>query len=64
VLEGVGRTLKGRDLRQVRNAIWRQTGFLDWFWLFLLLLLMLKVFYLFILALCNRCNSLIGLERY
>ncbi|RDX80158.1 hypothetical protein CR513_39328, partial [Mucuna pruriens] len=26
VLEGVGRTLKGRDLRQVRNAIWRQTG--------------------------------------
>lgn len=29
VLEGVGRTLKGRDLRQVRNAIWRQTGFLD-----------------------------------
>ncbi|GMI89021.1 hypothetical protein like AT3G15040 [Hibiscus trionum] len=29
VLEGVGRTLKGRDLRKVRNAIWRQTGFLD-----------------------------------
>lgn len=29
VLEGVGRTLKGRDLRQVRNAIWRKTGFLD-----------------------------------
>ncbi|CAL1403893.1 unnamed protein product [Linum trigynum] len=29
VLEGAGRTLKGRDLRQVRNAIWRQTGFLD-----------------------------------
>ncbi|GAV84699.1 Senescence_reg domain-containing protein [Cephalotus follicularis] len=29
VLEGVGRTLKGRDLRQVRNAIWRRTGFLD-----------------------------------
>ncbi|XP_061376278.1 protein S40-7-like [Gastrolobium bilobum] len=28
VLEGVGRTLKGRDLRQVRNAVWRQTGFL------------------------------------
>ncbi|KAK7312655.1 hypothetical protein VNO77_36692 [Canavalia gladiata] len=27
VLEGVGRTLKGRDLRQVRNAVWRQTGF-------------------------------------
>ncbi|XP_043724185.1 uncharacterized protein LOC122671144 [Telopea speciosissima] len=29
VLEGVGRTLKGRDLRQVRNAVWRKTGFLD-----------------------------------
>ncbi|GAB4856365.1 hypothetical protein Ancab_014285 [Ancistrocladus abbreviatus] len=29
VLEGVGRTLKGRDLRQVRNTVWRQTGFLD-----------------------------------
>ncbi|KAJ8754720.1 hypothetical protein K2173_012109 [Erythroxylum novogranatense] len=29
VLEGAGRTLKGRDLRQVRNAVWRQTGFLD-----------------------------------
>lgn len=29
VLEGVGRTLKGRDLRQVRNSIWRKTGFLD-----------------------------------
>ncbi|KAE8680514.1 40S ribosomal protein S14 [Hibiscus syriacus] len=29
VLEGVGRTLKGRDMRQVRNAVWRQTGFLD-----------------------------------
>ncbi|XP_059296227.1 protein S40-7-like [Lycium ferocissimum] len=29
VLEGVGRTLKGRDLRQVRNAVWRQTGFQD-----------------------------------
>lgn len=29
VLEGVGRTLKGRDLRQVRNAVWQQTGFLD-----------------------------------
>ncbi|XP_027343742.1 uncharacterized protein LOC113856208 [Abrus precatorius] len=27
VLEGAGRTLKGRDLRQVRNAVWRQTGF-------------------------------------
>ena len=29
VLEGRGRTLKGRDLRQVRNAVLRQTGFLD-----------------------------------
>ncbi|KAJ7948011.1 Senescence regulator [Quillaja saponaria] len=29
VLEGVGRTLKGSDLRKVRNAVWRQTGFLD-----------------------------------
>lgn len=29
VMEGAGRTLKGRDLRQVRNAIWRKTGFLD-----------------------------------
>ncbi|XP_068660683.1 protein S40-7-like [Aristolochia californica] len=29
VLEGKGRTLKGRDLRQVRNAVWRRTGFLD-----------------------------------
>ncbi|TXG58218.1 hypothetical protein EZV62_016047 [Acer yangbiense] len=29
VLEGVGRTLKGRDLRQVRNAVFRHTGFLD-----------------------------------
>lgn len=29
VLEGAGRTLKGRDLRQVRNAIWQRTGFLD-----------------------------------
>ncbi|CAA0841316.1 Protein of unknown function- DUF584 [Striga hermonthica] len=29
VLEGAGRTLKGRDLRQVRNAIWRRTGFID-----------------------------------
>ncbi|KAL5227920.1 hypothetical protein ABZP36_016185 [Zizania latifolia] len=29
VLEGAGRTLKGRDLRQVRNAVWRKTGFLD-----------------------------------
>lgn len=29
MLEGAGRTLKGRDLRQVRNAVWRTTGFLD-----------------------------------
>ncbi|PKA64314.1 hypothetical protein AXF42_Ash009535 [Apostasia shenzhenica] len=29
MLEGAGRTLKGRDLRKVRNAVWRQTGFLD-----------------------------------
>ncbi|XP_068649832.1 protein S40-7-like [Aristolochia californica] len=29
VFEGVGRTLKGRDLRRVRNAVWQQTGFLD-----------------------------------
>ncbi|CAM8933213.1 unnamed protein product [Rhodiola kirilowii] len=29
MLEGVGRTLKGRDLRRVRNAVFRQTGFLD-----------------------------------
>ncbi|KAK3010352.1 hypothetical protein RJ639_010631 [Escallonia herrerae] len=29
VMEGVGRTLKGGDLRQVRNAVWRRTGFLD-----------------------------------
>lgn len=29
VLEGAGRTLKGRDLRQVRNAVFRQTGFID-----------------------------------
>ncbi|KFK43441.1 hypothetical protein AALP_AA1G125700 [Arabis alpina] len=27
VLEGVGRTLKGRELRRVRDAIWSQTGF-------------------------------------
>ncbi|KAJ4977522.1 hypothetical protein NE237_002628 [Protea cynaroides] len=27
VLEGVGRTLKGRDLSRVRNAVWSQTGF-------------------------------------
>ncbi|PKU68203.1 uncharacterized protein LOC110103363 [Dendrobium catenatum] len=29
VFEGVGRTLKGRDLRRVRNAVFRKTGFLD-----------------------------------
>ncbi|KAG0496412.1 hypothetical protein HPP92_001103 [Vanilla planifolia] len=29
VLEGAGRTLKGKDLRRVRNAVLRQTGFLD-----------------------------------
>ncbi|KAL7612326.1 hypothetical protein Lser_V15G08411 [Lactuca serriola] len=27
VHEGLGRTLKGRDLSRVRNAIWKQTGF-------------------------------------
>ncbi|KAM3309519.1 hypothetical protein ACQJBY_030654 [Aegilops geniculata] len=29
VLEGAGRTLKGRDLCRVRNAVLRHTGFLD-----------------------------------
>ncbi|WOL09613.1 hypothetical protein Cni_G18366 [Canna indica] len=29
VQEGAGRTLKGRDLRRVRNAIWEKTGFQD-----------------------------------
>ncbi|WCJ41020.1 hypothetical protein M5689_021911 [Euphorbia peplus] len=29
VHEGVGRTLKGRDLSKVRNAIWEKTGFQD-----------------------------------
>lgn len=29
VLEGKGRTLKGRDLRRVRNAVFRTTGFED-----------------------------------
>ncbi|XVE61711.1 hypothetical protein DITRI_Ditri06bG0061800 [Diplodiscus trichospermus] len=29
VHEGIGRTLKGRDLRCVRNAIWKKTGFED-----------------------------------
>jgi len=30
VHEGVGRTLKGRDLSTLRNAIWAKTGFQDW----------------------------------
>lgn len=29
VFEGVGRTLKGRDLRRVRNAVFQKTGFVD-----------------------------------
>lgn len=29
VEEGIGRTLKGRDLSRVRNAIWEKTGFQD-----------------------------------
>ncbi|XP_022964829.1 uncharacterized protein LOC111464817 [Cucurbita moschata] len=29
VHEGVGRTLKGRDLSRVRDAIWQKTGFED-----------------------------------
>lgn len=29
VHEGIGRTLKGRDLRSVRNAIWQKVGFED-----------------------------------
>ncbi|PNX94768.1 hypothetical protein L195_g017946 [Trifolium pratense] len=29
LFEGVGRTLKGRDMRQVRNAVLSQTGFFD-----------------------------------
>ncbi|XP_039047657.1 uncharacterized protein LOC120188234 [Hibiscus syriacus] len=29
VHEGIGRTLKGRDLRCVRNAVWKKTGFED-----------------------------------
>lgn len=29
VQEGFGRTLKGRDLRSVRNAIWKKVGFED-----------------------------------
>ncbi|XP_016484895.2 protein S40-5-like [Nicotiana tabacum] len=27
VFEGMGRTLKGRDMSRVRNAVWSQTGF-------------------------------------
>ncbi|KAK8942561.1 hypothetical protein KSP39_PZI009385 [Platanthera zijinensis] len=27
VFEGAGRTLKGRDMSRVRNAVWSQTGF-------------------------------------
>uniref|UniRef100_A0A6N2KQH1 Senescence regulator S40 n=1 Tax=Salix viminalis TaxID=40686 RepID=A0A6N2KQH1_SALVM len=27
--EGIGRTLKGRDLSRVRNSIWEKTGFQD-----------------------------------
>lgn len=29
VVHGAGRTLKGRDLRRLRNEVWRQTGFVD-----------------------------------
>ncbi|KAF6166215.1 hypothetical protein GIB67_030999 [Kingdonia uniflora] len=29
VHEGIGRTLKGRDLSRVRDAIWKKTGFVD-----------------------------------
>ena len=29
VHEGIGRTLKGRDLSRVRNAIWEKIGFED-----------------------------------
>lgn len=29
VHEGIGRTLKGRDLSRVRDAVWKQTGFED-----------------------------------
>lgn len=29
VHEGIGRTLKGRDLSSVRNAIWKKVGFED-----------------------------------
>jgi hypothetical protein len=27
VHEGIGRTLKGRDLSRVRDAVWKKTGF-------------------------------------
>ncbi|CAO2039017.1 unnamed protein product [Urochloa humidicola] len=30
VHEGIGRTLKGRDLSRVRDAVWKKTGFEDW----------------------------------
>lgn len=30
VFEGVGRTLKGRDMSRVRDAVWSQTGFFGW----------------------------------
>lgn len=29
VCEGLGRTLKGRDMSRVRNAVWSQMGFAD-----------------------------------
>lgn len=29
VHEGIGRTLKGRDLSRVRNAVWQKIGFED-----------------------------------
>ncbi|XP_028757025.1 uncharacterized protein LOC114716223 [Neltuma alba] len=29
VQEGIGRTLKGRDLSRVRNSVWAKTGFQD-----------------------------------
>ncbi|URD85758.1 hypothetical protein MUK42_27986 [Musa troglodytarum] len=27
VFEGVGRTLKGRDMSRLRDTVWSQTGF-------------------------------------
>jgi len=27
VVEGAGRTLKGRDMSRVRDAVWSRTGF-------------------------------------